>query len=60
MFVLEMLAYLGAVLGLLQLGLTFVVANGAPQQAAGAAFAIALTVIPYCIAATAWRSRSKD
>lgn len=36
--------------GLLQLGYTFVAAESAPQQAAGAALAAALAVVPYVLA----------
>lgn len=32
------------------LGLTFLGANGAPQQAAGAAVALGVVIIPYCFA----------
>jgi hypothetical protein len=43
------LAILGAVAGAIGLISTFA-ANGAPQQAAGAAIAVALAVLPCCLA----------
>src|SRR5215213_274305 len=43
-------ALLTAGAGFLLLTETFRNANGAPQQAAGAAMAVALAVIPYCVA----------
>jgi hypothetical protein len=43
------LAIIGAVAGAIGLVSTFA-ANGAPQQAAGAAIAVALAVLPYCLA----------
>ena len=50
MQVLWMCTIIGAVLGAIVLVLSFVSANGAPQEAAGAAIAVALAVIPYCLA----------
>jgi len=47
LWILTLLGALGG--GLTLLGVTFS-ANGAPQQAAGAAMAAALAVIPYCLA----------
>jgi len=41
---------IGAVLGTLTLLGTLFGSNGAPQEAAGAAIAVAFTVIPYCLA----------
>jgi len=43
------LAIIGAVAGAFGLVATWA-ANGAPQQAAGAAIAVALAVLPYCLA----------
>ena len=51
----EILTYVGSSLGMLFLMLTFS-AKGAPQEAAGAAIAVALAVIPYCITATLQRA----
>lgn len=45
-----LLALIGGLLGLVELGFTFANAESAPQQGAGAALALALAVIPYCIA----------
>lgn len=44
------LALLSAGIGMIQLIVTFRTAESAPQQGAGAALAVALAVIPYCIA----------
>lgn len=44
------LALLSAGFGMLELIFTMVRAESAPQQAAGAAMAVAFAVIPYCIA----------
>lgn len=43
------LAFLGAIIGALQLAGTMQSATGAPQQAAGAAMACAYAVIPYVL-----------
>jgi len=43
-------AIIGAAFGLFEPINTFAVAESAPQQAAGAAFAIAYAAIPYCLA----------
>lgn len=48
---LEVVAMIGAILGGLVLIMTFTSANGAPQEAAGAALSLGLAVIPYCLAA---------
>lgn len=53
---LEILTYIGAVIGALFLLMTFG-ANGAPQEAAGAALAIAFVAIPYCVCATVQRRK---
>lgn len=50
-------AALGAVLGGLVLVLSVVGSSGAPQQAAGAAIAVALAVIPYVLARANAESR---
>lgn len=43
-------SFLCGVLGLFELGYTMLKAESAPQQGAGAAMAMALAVIPYCLA----------
>ena len=48
MRVFEILTFVGAAVGALFLLMTFG-ANGAPQEAAGAALAVAFVVIPYCV-----------
>lgn len=53
---LEILTYVGAVVGALFLFATFG-ATGAPQEAAGAALAIAFVAIPYCVCATVQRRK---
>jgi len=45
-----MLAYGAAILGGIEAFVGVSTATGAPQQAAGAAMGIAITVIPYCFA----------
>jgi hypothetical protein len=55
MKIFEILTYVGCGIGMLLLMSTFA-ANGAPQEAAGAAMAVAFCVIPYCITATMQRS----
>lgn len=52
---LEIITYIGCALGALMLLGTFA-ASGAPQEAAGAAMAVAFCVIPYCITATVQRA----
>ena len=44
------LAILGALVGGLSLLMTWATAGSAPQQAAGAAMAAAVAIIPYCLA----------
>lgn len=39
---------IGAVLGFFTLVATLTSSNGAPQEAAGAAIAVAFVIIPYC------------
>lgn len=51
---LEVLTFIGGAIGAIFLLATFG-ANGAPQEAAGAAMAVAFVVIPYCICATVQR-----
>lgn len=51
---LEISTFIGAAIGALFLLATFE-ANGAPQEAAGAALAIAFVAIPYCVCATVQR-----
>lgn len=50
MYFLYVLTVIGAVLGALTLVGFSLLASSAPQQAAGAAIAIAFAVIPYCLA----------
>jgi hypothetical protein len=52
----EIITYIGAAIGALLLLATFG-ANGAPQEAAGAALAIAFVAIPYCVCATLQRRK---
>lgn len=51
---------LGFLASLLVLFLTFTASNGAPQEAVGITFAIALNVIPYCLHGTYVRMERKD
>jgi hypothetical protein len=53
--VFEIFTYVGCAIGALLLLSTFA-ANGAPQEAAGAAMAVAFCVIPYCITSTLQRA----
>ena len=53
---LEIFTFIGAAIGALFLLTTFG-ANGAPQEAAGAALAIAFVAIPYCVCATVQRRK---
>lgn len=50
MKILFVFSLLGALFGGIMLLSTFFSAESAPQQAAGAAIAIGLAVIPYCLA----------
>ncbi len=54
------LALIGGVFGGLSILMTFVAADSAPQEAAGAALAAALAVIPYCLHDTWLRIKSGD
>lgn len=45
-----LICFLGALAGIAQLTATFVQAQSAPQQGAGAALAAACALIPYCLA----------
>jgi hypothetical protein len=56
MHALEIMTFIGAGIGALFLLATFG-ANGAPQEAAGAAMAIAFVSIPYCVCATVQRRK---
>lgn len=47
------LVLLGSLLGTLGLAASFLLAGGAPQQAAGAALSIGVAVVPYCLARAA-------
>lgn len=51
------LTYIGAALGTLSLLFSFF--GSAPQAAAGAAAAVALVVIPYCLAKLAWMDEQR-
>jgi hypothetical protein len=51
------IAAIGAVFGVLTLFLTLAASKGAPQEAAGAAIALAFTIIPYCINGLIWRAQ---
>jgi microcompartment protein CcmK/EutM len=51
------ITYIGAGLATLILFATFSSASGAPQEAAGAALALAVVAIPYCVTATLQRAR---
>lgn len=46
----EILTYVGAAFGALLVLMVLTSARGAPQEAAGAAMALAFTAIPYCVA----------
>ncbi len=50
---------LGSILGVVILIGTLLSADGAPQQAAGAAVSVALAVIPYCVARAVTELRRK-
>lgn len=54
---LSILTTVGAALGTLSLIVSFF--GSAPQSAAGAATAVALVVIPYCLAKLAWMSEQR-
>lgn len=56
MQVMSILTIIGALVGALMLAGTFA-ATGAPQEAAGAAMAVAFVVIPYCVTAMLQRKR---
>ncbi len=51
---------IGSGLGLLILIATLMGASGAPQEAAGAAIAVAFAVIPYCVARAVSEMQFKD
>lgn len=51
--VLWALTMIGSFIGIALISITMRTAESAPQQAAGAAFAIAAAVIPYCLARAA-------
>ena len=50
---------LGSILGVVILIGTLLSADGAPQQASGAAVSVALAVIPYCVARAVTELRRK-
>jgi hypothetical protein len=60
MRVMEIITYIAAVIAAFVLFATESSANGAPQEAAGAALALGIVVIPYCVTATMQRARFKD
>lgn len=51
------LTYIGAALGALSLLVSFT--GSAPQAAAGAAAAVALVAIPYCLAKLTWMAEQR-
>lgn len=51
------ITYVAGVLSLLMLLAALFGSNGAPQEAAGAAIALAIIAIPYCITATMQRAK---
>lgn len=55
--ILSFVTVIGAVLGTLTLLISFT--GSAPQTAAGAATAVALVVIPYCLAKLVWMSEQR-
>lgn len=56
MKVFEIITYIGGAIGTLLLLSTFA-ANGAPQEAAGAAMAMAFVGIPYCVTSVLQRGK---
>jgi len=54
------ISLVGSATGLVTLIGTLGGANGAPQEAAGAAIAVAFAVIPYCFARAMSEMESKD
>lgn len=53
----SILTFIGAVLGFFSLVISFT--GSAPQAAAGAATAVALVVMPYCIAKLIWMEEQR-
>ncbi len=63
MHTLAILTFIGAGIGTLFLLVALFGSSGAPQQAAGAAMAVAFVVIPYCVLSAVQRNalvRRKD
>lgn len=60
MRIFEILTYIGGAAGLILMGLVLTGANGAPQEAAGAAMALAFVAIPYCIHGAMYRAAVVD
>lgn len=60
MRVFEILTYVGGAIGMILMGLVLTGANGAPQEAAGAAIAIAFVAIPYCVHGAMYRAAVVD
>ena len=63
MYVLAILTFIGAGLATITLALTLLTSESAPQQAAGAALAVAFVIIPYCVLSAVQRNallRRKD
>lgn len=56
MKIMQVVTYIAAVIAALLLLGTESAANGAPQEAAGAALALAVVAIPYCVTATIQRA----
>jgi hypothetical protein len=55
-----LMALIGALIGGAFLLATIAAAGSSPQEAAGAAFAIAFAVVPYCLHGTLIRMRKGD
>lgn len=56
MKIMQVITYIAAVIATLILFTIESAANGAPQEAAGAALALAVIAIPYCVTATIQRN----
>jgi uncharacterized membrane protein YdfJ with MMPL/SSD domain len=56
MLIMQKITLICAGLAALMFFSTLMLANGAPQEAAGMAMAIALTLIPYCVTSTLQRA----
>ena len=56
----EVLTYVGGAAAIILMALVLTGANGAPQEAAGAAMALAFVAIPYCIHGAMYRAAVVD